>query len=144
MPRGSYNTRQRECILALLQRGGDRHVTVDELAAELKEQGEDVGKTTVYRYLEALTEKGLMRKYVAAPGAPACYQYASGGEACHEHYHLQCVGCGRLYHVECTRLDEIARHIEKTHGFCLDSTKTVLLGLCGECRGGARHGADDA
>lgn len=144
MPRGNYNTRQRERILEILRGLGDRHVTVDEVAYLSRAQGEEVGKTTIYRYLEALAEKGQARKYMAAPGACACYQYLADAPACHEHYHLQCVDCGRLFHVDCARLDEIARHIEAEHGFVLDNTKTVFMGVCESCRGGGKDGADDA
>lgn len=46
----SYNTRQRELILEYIKENADSHLTADDIADALK--AEQVGKTTVYRYLE--------------------------------------------------------------------------------------------
>ena len=58
--------------------------TADGLAALLQEQGTPVGKATIYRYLEALVEQGMVRKYVME-GASACYQYIDAASACAQH-----------------------------------------------------------
>lgn len=39
----------------------------------LKSQGNGVGKSTVYRYLEKLVEEGKVRKYFLEEGAGACF-----------------------------------------------------------------------
>ena len=64
----------------------------------------------------------------------ACYQNSGGKTGCREHFHLKCEGCGRLIHVECDELAKIASHMEKEHGFAVDSSKTVFYGICRECR----------
>ena len=48
----SYNTRQRELILEYIKSNAENHLTADAIALALK--SEQVGKTTVYRYLEKL------------------------------------------------------------------------------------------
>ena len=48
----SYNTRQRELILDYIKKNAKKHLTADDIADALK--SENVGKTTVYRYLEKL------------------------------------------------------------------------------------------
>lgn len=126
----SYNTRQRELILEYIKENADSHLTADSIADALKP--EQVGKTTVYRYLEKLCEQHLVRKYILSEGKSACYQY-SGGEECHDHFHLKCLKCGRLIHLECDYLKDIAAHISVEHNFTIDSSRTVFYGICGEC-----------
>lgn len=126
-----YKTRQRAVIEQALKKNGDRHITVEELSEQLLQSGEAVGRTTVYRSLERLVEEGKAQKYTAI-GESACYQYISGGECC-EHFHLKCVSCGKLIHIECRRLAALSEHIAAEHGFKVDMLKTVLYGLCEEC-----------
>ena len=67
-------------------------------------------------------------------GTCACYQYFDGTGDCHRHYHLKCLKCGKLLHAECEFLNDLSEHIEKEHDFVIDGEKTVLYGICGECR----------
>ncbi len=130
---GGYKTRQRERILRFLTENAGRHLSVDEVVDHLRGQAEPVGKSTVYRYLDRLVEQGLVRRYFLGEGGGACYQYAGDVERCREHFHLKCIGCGALLHVECSYLDEVAQHVANHHQFTIDHTKTVLYGLCETC-----------
>lgn len=66
----SYNTRQRELILDYIKKNAKKHLTADDIADALK--AEQVGKTTVYRYLEKLCEQNIVRKFILSEGkAPA-------------------------------------------------------------------------
>ena len=128
-----YNTRQRELILECLMNSGGRHITAEDILESLKEKDTPVGKSTVYRYLEALTEQGVIRKYTLEDGIGACYQYVGNPGGCQEHYHLKCSRCGRVFHVSCEFMDGINSHILKAHDFRVDSGKTVFYGVCGAC-----------
>ena len=128
-----YHTRQRERILAVLQNSAGEHITADTLAARLEAEGNAVGKSTVYRYLDNLVGQGVVRKYIVEEGKRACYQYVGESAHCSNHYHLKCSRCGALLHVECTFLDEVGSHILAHHGFQLDGEKTVLYGICLNC-----------
>lgn len=130
MPEG-YRTKQRALVLSLLQRAGDRHLTADEIARSLAEEGNPVGRTTVYRCLDRLVEQGAVRKFLLGEGESACYQYQSG--ECHSHYHLKCSRCGALLHLECSYLDGMAAHLREEHRFAIDPAKIVLYGLCDRC-----------
>ena len=131
--RGEYNTRQKRDLLRFLKAGDVRHFSVDDVVFELQEQGEKVGRTTVYRYLEQLAETGCVRKYQNAQGATQ-YQYIENSERCSKHFHMLCSRCGDLMHVECERMDELSRHLMEEHGFYLDTVQTVLVGTCAKCR----------
>lgn len=126
-----YKTRQRAVIEDVLACSADRHFTVDSLVAVLNGQGEAVGRTTVWRCLEKLSDEGRVRKYVQS-GESACYQYISQ-DGCHEHFHLKCEKCGKLIHMQCETLKHLGTHIEKEHAFRVNPLKTVLYGVCKEC-----------
>lgn len=130
-----YNTKQRELILEYLANSNGQHVKVENILEYLKGKDTPVGKSTVYRYLDTLTEQNLIRKYTLEEGTGACYQYIGGESHCQEHYHLKCSQCGELFHVSCSFMDEITKHILNEHDFCVDNSKTVFYGICGECRG---------
>ena len=128
-----YKTKQGERILETLIRNEDRHLTAEEICVLLKEEGAAVGTATVYRNLEKLVAEGTIRRYRLDEGESACYQYIGDG-SCHEHFHLKCLGCGEVIHLECDYLDELNSHLLEHHSFHLDRTKIVLYGLCSVCR----------
>ena len=128
-----YKTKQREAILQYLIQNKNKHISVDCIVEHLKQQGESVGKTTVYRYLDVLINKNQVRKYFIEEGASACYQYISEDET--EYYHLKCNKCGALLHMDCEGFKNIQKHLLHEHNFELDTSKTVLYGVCKECLG---------
>ena len=126
-----YNTKQQEAILNCLKSTKGEHKTAEDIYLLLKNQGLSVGKTTVYRHLDKLTNEGVVRRFTVGDNSGACYQIADSH--CAEHHHLKCSKCGRLIHMECNFLDDLAGHLEKEHGFILDKGKTVLYGVCSQC-----------
>jgi Fur family ferric uptake transcriptional regulator len=136
---GGYNTKRREAVLDCVASRRGEHLTAAQIADSLKEKGVGIGRTTVYRQLEKLTNGGQIRRF-ATDGGAACYQYAGHENDCHNHYHLKCEECDELLHIECDALDELERHITDSHSFKLNAAKTVLYGKCEHCRqGGANH-----
>ena len=127
-----YKTKQGERIFEALIKNEERHLTAEEICAILKAEGTAVGTATVYRNLEKLVSEGKIRRYRLDEGESACYQYIGDG-TCHEHFHLKCMQCGDVIHLECDYLDELNSHLLDHHGFNLDRTKIVLYGLCAKC-----------
>lgn len=138
----SYKTRQRDQILDCLIQNRDRHITADEILAKLSEENAAVGKTTIYRYLDKLVSQGAVRKYFIEEGKSACYQYMGEDPVCNEHFHLKCIGCGKLIHLECHYMGNLDSHIREHHDFAVDHSKTVLYGKCGDCA--KLHGCGEA
>lgn len=131
----TYKTKQKSEILDYLIEHKGEHFTVDELAIRLSNHGVNVGKTTVYRHLEKLTDTMQVRKYETGKNSAACYEYYTDkkdGE-CRSHYHLKCTVCGKLFHLECSVLSTVNEHIFKEHGFSVNSVRTVFYGVCAEC-----------
>ena len=143
--RGSYNTLKKESVLDYLIATNGRHVTADELVEALSETGMKIGRTTAYRHLERLTEMGIVTRFQTESGGCACYQYTGGRtEETPSQLHCVCTRCGSLTHVSCDLLREMRSHFEKEHAFLLDPARTVLYGLCQNCRKEDEYGASDA
>ncbi|MBR6890182.1 MAG: transcriptional repressor [Clostridia bacterium] len=145
MTRGTYNTRQKRELLGFLQERSMQHFSVDEVVFELRDRGEKVGRSTVYRYLEQLAEQGSVRKYTGVQGVTQ-YQHVEHSERCDGHFHMMCSRCGNLMHVDCGLMQAMSEHLTQQHGFRLDPRQTILVGVCDKCRAAdgeaVEHGAD--
>lgn len=128
-----YNTKQKENLLAYLIKNKDKHTNVQEISAYLTAEGTPMGTATIYRQLDKLVENGIVRKYVFDGKTGACYQYIESENGCHEHFHLKCISCGQLIHIDCDHLHGINRHIYEEHSFKVDSSQTVFYGICSDC-----------
>ena len=128
-----YKTKQKEKILNFLKENSDKHVTAAEIISFLNDTNESVGSATVYRYLDKLVSSSVVRKFYLDEKTGACYQYVENNEECHEHFHLKCVECGRLIHIDCSYMKSLNAHIFEHHGFKVDNSKTVLYGKCEDC-----------
>lgn len=129
-----YATASRRKILEFLKSSSDRTVSAADIDSYLKENGSEVNLTTIYRYLDKLTQEGTVIKYAAEKGSQTVYQYVEQGHRCEEHLHLKCVKCGCIIHLECAFMDEISEHILKDHGFTLQCRNSILYGVCEKCR----------
>lgn len=131
--KNNYNTKQREKILSYLKENKDSNITAEEILNYFNETGDNIGKATVYRYLNNLLEKNIIKKYMVEDRNCSCYQYIDG-ENCEEHYHLKCEKCNKIIHLDCEEFIYIQKHILAEHNFELDKVKTVLYGICNECK----------
>lgn len=133
--RGSYNTRQRKAVQAFLQDHVSRYLSVDDIYAMLREQGVEVGRTTVYRTLEAFVGEGLVSKATMPDGGESRYRLVEPGHE--EAGRLVCLDCGRVISIDCAAFQEFSRHVRSDHDFDVDLARTVLYGRCSACRTGA-------
>ena len=143
--RGEYNTRQKRELLSFLKNHDLQHYSVDDLVFEMQQQGEKIGRSTVYRFLETLAEQGSVRKYQNSRGV-TLYQHVEDSGACDGHFHMMCRECGKLYHVSCELMSSLTNHISSHHNFQIDPRETTLVGVCARCMNGQEgmhfHGAD--
>ncbi|MBP3248988.1 MAG: transcriptional repressor [Ruminococcus sp.] len=128
-----YNTKQKEMLLDFLMTNRSRHTNVAEIGAFLASEGKPLGTATIYRQLDKLVERGVVRKYSFDGKTGACYQYVEDSDSCREHFHLKCLSCGRLIHLDCQHLMGINQHIAQHHGFHIDPVQTVFYGKCADC-----------
>ena len=93
-------------------------------------EGVSVGRSTVYRSLEAMAAEGLALK-ATVPGGEARYRMA-GPDASAQ---LVCLGCGCALSLDCHMASDFSAHVLADHGFKIDSSRTVLYGTCSKCMG---------
>ena len=129
-------TRQREAV-AKLMRDSDDFRTAQQIHADLRETGANVGLTTVYRCLSAMAESGEVDVLLTADGE-ARYRACSSGH----HHHLVCRTCGFTVEVTADAVEQWAQRVARENGF-QDIRHTVeVVGTCDTCaqaRGAGSH-----
>jgi len=125
-----YNTKQKKEILRCFE---ENKTTCLKARDIMDMVSSDIGEATVYRTLAALTEEGKIKKFISEKGQSSYYQFVSD-EVCSTHFHLKCIECGELIHLDCVFLDHFEKHIKDEHDFEVDNGKTVIYGKCKKCR----------
>jgi Fur family ferric uptake transcriptional regulator len=122
-------TSVREAIVeAVMARKG--HFHMDELVRDLRGQGVDASRATVYRVLPLLVESGLVKPTVLS-GKSHHYETAFG----HQHHdHLICGECEKVVEFQFEAFEILQREVAAKHGFELTSHFHELIGVCRECR----------
>jgi Fur family ferric uptake transcriptional regulator len=121
------NTRQRTAVRDLLADCEGFH-SAQDLHAILRERGERVGLTTVYRTLQGLADAGEI-DVMRPPGGEHLYRRCSQGH----HHHLVCRSCGRTVEVEGPAVETWAERVAGKHGFSDVSHTMEIFGTCPEC-----------
>nr|WP_318684428.1 transcriptional repressor [uncultured Acetatifactor sp.] len=121
------NTIQRSLVLKTV-RELKSHPTVDEVYTAATAEHPTISKGTVYRNLNQLAEEGEIRK-MDVPAGVEHYDHC-----CHEHYHVRCLKCGRIYDVDMDYIPHLERAIKDAHGFEFSGYDLMFKGVCAECR----------
>jgi Fur family ferric uptake transcriptional regulator len=122
------STRQRSAVSALLREVAGFH-SAQELHAMLRDRGESIGLTTVYRTLQALAdaeEIDVMRP----PGGDHLYRRCSDTH----HHHLVCRSCGATVEVEGPAVEHWTNKVAAEHGYADVSHTLEIFGTCAACR----------
>jgi Fur family ferric uptake transcriptional regulator len=129
-------TQQRLAIATVIF-ASDRHLSAEEVAREVAEQGENAGTATIYRTLDLLVKSGLVverdfgegfRRFEPSRGIP-------------HHEHMLCTVCGRVDEFRDERLERMTTIIAESHGYSRQRHRLVIYGVCAECQrsGGPRR-----
>jgi Fur family ferric uptake transcriptional regulator len=121
------NTRQRSAVSALLAEVEGFH-SAQELHAMLRNRGERVGLTTVYRTLQGLADSGDV-DVMRPPGGEHMYRRCSEGH----HHHLVCRSCGSTVEVEGPAVESWAQRVADQHGYADVSHTLEIFGTCPAC-----------
>lgn len=122
------STRQRTAISALLETIDDFR-SAQELHDALRERGENIGLTTVYRTLQAMASAGQVDTLRSDTGE-SVYRRCSE----HHHHHLVCRDCGATVEVADHEVETWAAQIAAEHGFSDVSHTIEIFGTCADCR----------
>lgn len=123
-------TRQRAAVMAALDAATD-FLSAQDLYAVLRDNGENVGLSTVYRTLQTLAATGKVDTIVGDDGE-AWYRRCA---AVHHHHHLVCRVCGRTVEVENPSVEKWAGKVAGEHGFTEITHTLEVFGVCPQCSG---------
>ncbi len=121
------STRQRAAVSAVLDELDDFR-SAQDLYAILRQRGEVIGLTTVYRTLQALTEAGEI-DVLRILDSESMYRRCSSGH----HHHLVCRSCGRTVEVEGPAVERWASRVAADNGFADISHTLEIFGTCAKC-----------
>ncbi|MCR5399093.1 MAG: transcriptional repressor [Lachnospiraceae bacterium] len=132
--KNEYKTKTRLAIVEFLRENADTRFTARDVLNAVNKLGNNLDRSTVYRNLERLCMEGRLVKYRETDINATCYQYSEEHGSCHDHMHAQCSECGRIFHLDNSVLDDAAKRIKAEYGLEINYGKTVIIGVCDECK----------
>lgn len=129
----NYNTSGRSALLSFFKAHPDRQFTAEELCRQVHGD-ESTGKSSVYRHLTALCREETVRRFQNEEKRCSVYQYVGRDCDCEHRFHQQCIVCGSITHLDSRETEHLSRHLLQQHGFEVLCGRSVLYGLCAQCR----------
>jgi Fur family ferric uptake transcriptional regulator len=122
-------TRQRAAVATALNQV-EEFRSAQDIHTMLRESGDSIGLTTVYRALQAMADAGQV-DVLRTDDGEAVYRRCSTGH----HHHLVCRSCGRTVEVDGPAVERWADRVARDHGFIDVSHTLEVFGTCAECAG---------
>lgn len=104
------------------------HAMADEISQIVRSELGVISKQAVYDALNAMAEKGIIRRIQPA-GSAARYE-----QRVDNHHHLACRQCERVVDVDCAIGAAPCLVAEHNHGFQIDEAEVIYWGVCPECQ----------
>ena len=118
-------SKQRDIILNTLKENVV-HPNAEYLYERVHEVEPTISKGTLYRNLNQLTEKGIIKK-IDGLEASAHFDHNT-----HEHYHFICENCRRIYDIDKDVVGVISDE-SMPKGFKITWQDIIFRGICPEC-----------
>ncbi len=119
-------SKQRDLILTALKKRRD-HPTADMLYMQIHQDHPAISLATVYRNLNALADKGVIRRFLS-DDAKARYDANIT-----PHQHMQCTCCKKVFDCPPMFYSILQEDILKRTGFHVLQQQIYLTGICAEC-----------
>ncbi len=123
------NTRQRRAVKGVLDQLDGFH-SAQEIHEFLRDSGEQIGLSTVYRNLVSLADANEVDALRNDEGE-TLYRRCSSG---HHHHHLVCRTCGKTVEVDGPAAEQWAASIASAHGFKNVTHTFEIFGTCEQCQ----------
>lgn len=134
---GLRSTAQRIAVLHVLdvaEVGGNEqsrvHLTASQIHDRLRDSGNHINLTTVYRTLTTLVNLGVLHTITAHADQPTSYGFATAA-----HHHVVCTRCGTVTEIPDERLDELLTLVRDVTGFGSDDETITVHSRCPDCQG---------
>lgn len=121
------NTFQKTAVYEMLQNMHD-HPTADRVYERVRREYPSISRSTVYRILNQLSERGEIYK-VVMPAAADRFDYHK-----EPHYHIYCPVCKEVYDIGLKRMEDIEKEAEQVSDFKILSHSIIFEGICPHCR----------
>lgn len=118
---------RRSIVTALVSSKG--HISADELVHIVHQGATGIGRMTVYRTLDLLTELGLIRPVYQGSAAARYVLLADG-----HHHHLVCSSCQRVIEFDLCALAEIESIVSSHSQFAVEGHLLEIYGRCHNCQ----------
>ena len=121
-------SKQREIILEVIK-NNRTHPTAEEIYILVTKKEQKISRSTVYRNINILVEKGIIEKITIATG-PDRYDYLY-----EEHYHAICKVCGKAFDFYYKfEKDNLISNIKKQTNVDIDINSITINGICEKCK----------
>jgi Fur family ferric uptake transcriptional regulator len=120
-------TRQRLAVTQVLAETAEFR-SAQDLHATMRDRGDGIGLTTVYRTLQSMVDAGEV-DVLRTDDGEAVYRRCSTGH----HHHLVCRHCGRTVEVDGPAVERWAQRVAEQNGFVDVSHTLEIFGTCGTC-----------
>lgn len=121
------HSRQRDLVLKALQENVV-HPTADYLYAIIKKSDPNISLATVYRNLNLLAKKGIIRRIESLD------HVTRFDHNTHNHYHFVCSQCNKVYDVPYDVTPELADKVTAMTGLAIESYDISFKGICPDCK----------
>lgn len=125
---GHRLTTPRQAIIRMVAPRQD-HFSAQEVWDEVRSRHRGIGRATVFRTLDLLTELGVLNRIHTGDG---CHRYTVCDTR--HHHHLMCVECGTVIALEAGGIENQIRRMASEAGFDLLTHHLELVGRCSACR----------
>lgn len=129
--RGVRITQQRRVIVSIIQ-DSPRHLDAATLLAMARKQDPTIDRSTVYRTIAMLKERGLIDELdlMHIEGEKHYYEVKTN----HEHCHMACFRCGAIMEYTSSAFEKLKEDIAAQSGFQIRVVRLEVGGFCKKCR----------
>jgi len=112
-------------VLEIFQKGGQRHMSAEDVFRTLLLERSDVGLATVYRVLTQFEQAGILSRS-NFEGGKAIFELNEG----QHHDHLVCLDCGKVEEFFDAQIEERQHAVAKAKGFTIAEHALSLYAHC--------------
>lgn len=125
---GLRATNQRALILNIIRKG-QGHLDAEEVHRRAQRKQPRLNLSTVYRTLQVFKKLGLVEELHLDE---THHHYEMKPPT--QHYHLICLGCGRIIEFEYPLARLIKRNVPQARYFEITGSEVTMTGYCPRCR----------
>jgi Fe2+ or Zn2+ uptake regulation protein len=132
---GLRRTTQRIAVLHVLDAadagvdGRRVHLTASQIHDRLRDSGNHIDLTTVYRTLTTLVNLGVLHTITTDADQPTSYGFATAA-----HHHVICTRCGAVSEIPAERLGRLLDLVRDVTGFQAEDEKITVHSQCPDCQ----------